>query len=365
MANDTDGVLRGVVVGCGMGGSSFLKGFSEMEGFELSAVVDMSEETLARVREEYGCENLYTDYGTCFAEVKPDIVSVHTYPPSHHLVVEEALKHDPKGLITDKPLGDTVAHGRRIVELIKERGLPVQVPHGHALKPAAEQAMHRVWEGAVGTLRTVEIQCVNWDIMSAGIHWLHYFVLLIRDDPIDWVMCATESSARTYRDGMQVGTTEIAYIQTKSGVRCILHTGDEVLVNSDFSSMSYRMIGSDGVVEWGLGRGIGNSYRIQNRENPEPRPVTPDYNQDKLKYLTVLAEQIRSGKPDYANIDASLSALELVCAAYIAGEKQVKIEFPWDDARVAALKKDEEYWPGKPYPGTGGGRDGKTYRKYE
>jgi len=360
----TTDVLRGVVVGCGMGGSSFYKGLAEMDGFELVGLADVSSEALQQVGGATGCKCVYTDYAQCFADLKPDIVCVHTYPPTHHEVVREAVKHGVRGMITDKPLGDTVAHGREIVDLLKTANIPVQVPHGHALKPAAEEAMHRVWAGDIGTLRTVEIQCVNWDIMSAGIHWLHYFVLLIQDDPVDWVMCATESSARTYRDGMQVGTTEITYVQTEAGVRGIMHTGDEVLVHSDFGNMSYRIVGSHGVIEWGTGGPLQNSYLIQNKDHPEPIEVVPDYQQDKLKYLTILGDQIRRGEPDYTNIEASLRALEIVCATYPASKFRCKINLPWNDAEIAALECDEPFWPGVPYSGTGGGRDGKTYRKY-
>ncbi len=360
----TSDTLKGVVVGCGLGGSSFIKGLHQMDGFELVGAADASPDALQRVKDQTGCTQLYTDYRQCFSELKPDIVCVHTYPPTHHEVVQEAVKYAPKGMITDKPLGDTVAHGREIVDVLKAARIPVQVPHGHALKPAAEEAMHRVWAGDIGALRTVEIQCVNWDIMSAGIHWLHYLVLLLRDDLVDWVMCATESSAKTYRDGMRVGTTEITYLQSKAGVRGIMHTGDEVLVNSDFGNMSYRMIGSHGVIEWGTGGALQNSYLIQNAEHPTPTEIVPDYQQDKLKYLTILAEQIRSGKPDYTNIEASLQALEIVCATYPASKCQCKIHLPWDDAEIAGLTPDDPFWPGMPYDGVGGGRDGKTYRKY-
>ena len=248
------------------------------------------------------------------------------------------------------------------MDSIKSRGLPVQVPHGHAIKPAAAEALDRVWNGDIGVLRTVEIQCDNWDIISAGIHWLHYFATLIHNEPVDWVMCATESSTRTYRDGMQVGTTEVTYIQTKKGERCIMHTGDETLVHSDFESLSYRIVGSDGIVEWGLGGPHGDSYFIQGRRHPTRERITPGYQRSKLEYLEALARQIADDQPDYGNIEASLYALQLVCGAYLSSRYQQKICIPWNAEEVARLERDEPFWAGIPYEGRGGGRDGKTWR---
>jgi hypothetical protein len=184
-----------------------------------------------------------------------------------------------------------------------------------------------------------------------------------RRNPIAWVMGSTESSTRTYRDGMQVGTTEIAYIQTEAGVRCCLHTGDEVPVSGDFVGMCFRMVGTHGFIEWGTGGPLHNSYRILNAASPEGEIVTPDYKQGKLAYLTRLAAEIRAGTPDYTNIDASQLALQMVCATYLSSRSQQKVRFPWDQAQVDALVPDAPFWPGVPYNGSGGGRDGKTWRQ--
>ena len=63
--------------------------------------------------------------------------------------------------------------------------------------------------------------------INAGIHWLHFFVTLTRNEPLDFVMAICDSSTRTYRDGMQVETMAITYAQTHSGIRVVMNTGDD------------------------------------------------------------------------------------------------------------------------------------------
>lgn len=347
--------LRAVVVGYGDGGSTFVEEFAQNDRFQLVGVADLRKEVRERTEKQFKGTKAYESYADMFAELKPDIVSVHTYPPSHHIVVREALKHSPKGFITEKPLGDTVEHGAEIVESLKKKGIPAQVPHSFAINAVGNEVRKRVYAGDIGDLRVIEIQNKDWDFMNAGIHWLHSFVLLTRNEPIDFVMAATESSTKTYRDGMQVETTGVSYTQTRSGIRCIMQTGDDTLVLSESGGLSYKIIGYNGIIEWGKG-----GYYIQSPKHPSRTFIEAKSGYTKAHYVNILADEIESGKADYSNMDASLTALQIVEASYLAGKFQQKITFPWDPKKIAALKRDEVYWPGVPYPGHGGGRNGKV-----
>ncbi|MCK4401276.1 Gfo/Idh/MocA family oxidoreductase [bacterium] len=357
----SDDKLRAVVIGCGGGATSFLKALSCHKRYVLAGAADLNKDVLKNVKHEYNCPNVYTDYTKMFSEIKPDVVCVHTYPPSHHLIVREVLKHPVRGLITEKPLGDTVEHGREIVKNIKAKLLPVQIPHGNVLIPRGKEVLERVKNGQIGDIQIVEIQNRYWDFINAGIHWFHYFIMLTGNEDIDWVMCATESSTKTYRDGMRVETTGVSYIKTASGKRCICNIGDEVDVAGSFDDLSYRIIGTEGIIEWGNGGEFAKGYFIQNKEYPVREYVKATSKGNKTDYLDILADEIENGRPDYRNIDASMTALELVEASYLSSKYGQKILFPWNKGKIAKLKTDDEFWPGIPYDGKGGMRDGKTF----
>ncbi|MBW7462313.1 hypothetical protein K0U00_50505, partial [Paenibacillus sepulcri] len=102
-------------------------------------------------------------------------------------------------------------------------------------------------------------------IINAGIHWLNFFVKLTGNEPLDWVMGQCDTSTRTYRDGMQVETAAITYAQTRSGIRVVMNTGDDVLVAREGKETLFRLVGTHGLIEfWGW----ENGYWLLNHEHP-------------------------------------------------------------------------------------------------
>ncbi len=54
--------------------------------------------------------------------------------------------------------------------------------------------MQRVYGGEIGAIKLIEIQCTGWDIINAGIHWLDFVVMLLKNEPFELVMGACDSS---------------------------------------------------------------------------------------------------------------------------------------------------------------------------
>jgi predicted dehydrogenase len=155
---------------------------------------------------------------------------------------------------------------------IQHRQLPIAVPHGLLVNGAPLEIISRVRRGEIGELKLVEIQNSRWDIINAGIHWLDFFVTLTGNEEMDYVMAICESSSRTYRDGMQVETTAVTYAQTKSGIRVVMNTGDDVLVNRAGKDTLFRLVGTAGQIEfWGW----ENAYRILNADFPDGHIMSP------------------------------------------------------------------------------------------
>ena len=59
---------------------------------------------------------------------------------------------------------------------------------------------------------------------------------------------------------------------------------------------------------------------------------------------------------DYSIPESSLSALEICEGAYVSNRGRCKVTFPVDEF-VPPVEPDWD--PGRPYGGTGGGRDGR------
>ena len=184
---------------------------------------------------------------------RTDIVCVSTYPPSHKTVTLEALKMPLKAILGDQRLGHSVASGRRILDAVKQRNIPMATPHGLMVKRCPLEIIERTQNGEIGELKLIEIQSPEWDIIDAGIHWLDFAVNLNAGSDVRSVITACDKTTRTFRDGMQdVETTAVTYVQLFNGFGIVMQTGDWIRSNGRRDGVTFRMIGDSGQIEfWG------------------------------------------------------------------------------------------------------------------
>jgi predicted dehydrogenase len=347
--------LTACVVGGGSGGRLSIKGLLDSDRFELAAVADIDPAVRKELGERLPGVKVFSSHEKMFAACPTDVVCVSTYPPTHEPVAMDALQLSLKGILVEKPLGDTAASGRRTLVAIQDRHLPMAVPHGMLVHATPLDILSRVRRGEIGELKLLEIQNNRWDIINAGIHWIDFFVTLTGGEEMDYVMAICESSTRTYRDGMQVETTGVTYAQTKSGVRVVMNTGDDVCVNREGKAALFRLVGTAGQIEfWGW----ENAYHLLNAEFPEGRTFTPAPlpGTAHQRHLEHMAGMIDSGKVDYTIPEGSLVALEICEGAYVSSRHRCKVTFPVDKFVPPA---PPDWDPGRPYSGQGGGRDGR------
>jgi predicted dehydrogenase len=353
--------LTASVIGGGFGGGLSLQALAASNDFDLIAVTDLRPEICQALEVKFPGLRSFTDHREMFAACPTDVVCVSTYPPSHEAITLAALelpRETPlRGLLVEKPLGHAVASGTRILEAIRARNLPVVVPHNLLAKDASLQILERVRAGEIGALRLLEVQCAPWDVINAGIHWAHFFVMLTQSDPLEWVMAMCDSRSRTFRDGMQVETMAVTYAQTQAGVRLVMNTGDHVNVDpaaGDFETL-FRIVGTHGLIEYPA---WSDRYRLLNAKHPHGEDIhVPDGPvTGHRRHLEQLAAQIHSAQPDWTMIESSLLALELCEGAYLSHQHRAQVRFPIDEV-VPPLSND--WQPGQPYSGAGGGRDGR------
>jgi predicted dehydrogenase len=349
------GRLTASVVGAGAGGTLSMVALRDSDRYELVAVADISPKARQIAEERFSGIRTFDSHEAMFAACPTDVVCVSTWPPTHESVTMDALELSLKGILVEKPLGHTADSGRRILMSIKQKQLPMAVPHGLLVNAAPMEIISRVWKGEIGELKLVEIQNTGWDIINAGIHWLDFFVTLTGNEEMDYVMAICESSSLTYRDGMQVETTAVTYAQTRSGIRVVMNTGDEVQVNRTGKSTLFRLIGTAGQIEfWGW----ENAYHILSAEFPTGQMISPQElpGTRHQRHMDHMADMIASGNTDYTIAEGSLLALEICEGAYISSRHRCKVSFPVDEFSPPI---ESDWDPGMPYGGSGGGRNGR------
>ena len=348
-------VYSACVIGAGVGGNLSMAGLAASSRFRLMAVADVREEALQAVKTKYSDVQTYTSYQQLFESCPTDVVCVSTWPTSHTEITQAALQLPLTGILVEKPLADNSQDGHRLLEAIQAKKLPMCVPHNLLVLPHARQIIDRVQSGQIGDLKLIEIECSGWDIINAGIHWLNFAVMLTRDEPIDLVMAAVDRRTRTYRDGMQVETLAVTYVQTHSGLRIVMNTGDYVKIAEPGKGTIFRLVGTLGTIDfyaWESG------YRILNTEFPNGQQIEVETGSrtGHQLHLENMADQMDKGVADYTIPQASLTALEICEAAYLASKHSCAVTLPLAEF---VQPPDSDWNPGKPYSGSGGGRDGR------
>jgi predicted dehydrogenase len=320
-----------------MGGRLSLGALQSSPLFALSGVADLREDVRMALQKDFGGLATFSNHTEMFNTLQPDVVCVSTYAPTHEEVTLAALELPSlKGILT----------------AIAGRGVPVVVPHGMVAKATPPEIIGRVQAGEIGRLVLVEIQCKGWDILNAGIHWLHFCRMLTPQDAPVSVHCAMDVSTKTYRDGLQVETAATTSIVHSSGLRVILHTGDETPINVAGKAFVFRLVGEKGTIEfWGWENGyLFNGELV----TPKEFPTTGH-----RRHLENLAAQCHGAPHDNTIPTASLEALELCEAAYLSGNHGVQVALPLANFVPPDTKLD--WVAGQPYSGVGGGRDGRQF----
>lgn len=348
-------IYTAAVIGAGMGGKLSMKAAAASERFHLVAVADWWAEARQEVETLYPGIRTFATHQELFAAVPVDVVCVSTWPPTHLTVTQDALALPLRGILVEKPLADNTADGRTLLDLVRAKGLPMVTPHGLLVAEHVRQIMARVRGGEIGELKLIEIQCSGWDIINAGIHWLNFVVVLTQQAPVDFVLATCDTSTRTYRDGMQVETVAVTYVQMQSGLRVVMNTGDDVKISEPGESTLFRLIGTKGTLDFYAWK---SRYRLCNAQFPHGQiiEVDPGTRSAHQKYLERLADQIDNNRPDYTWPDSSLIALELCEAAYLSNQHRCTVTLPLSHFTPPGHATWE---PGKPYGGQDGGRDGR------
>lgn len=345
------------VVGCGSGGRLSLNALVASDRYQLVAAADLRDDVRVALEKDFPGIRTFASAREMFDTCPTEVVCVSTYPPSHKEIALEALRLPLKGILVEKPLGDTARAGREIVEAIRKRNLPMVVPHGLLVAPHGLEILQHIHNGDIGRLVLMEIECGGWDIINAGIHWFNFFVMAVRNEPMGFVLAACDTSTRTYRDGMQVETEAVTYVQTRSGVRAVMHTGDEVRTILPEIRILFRVVGTKGMIEFA---GWKSEYRLWNGAHPkgDTIKVNPGAKRSHQIHLENLSTQMDKGHPDYSVAESSLTALELCEGAYLSHRYRCKVSLPLSEFKPPELAA----WnPGQPYSGKSDGRDGRQF----
>ena len=349
------GRLTASVVGAGTGGWLSIDALATLNEYQLVSVADIRPDARKAVATRFPGIRTFEHAADMFSECPADVICVSTYASTHEQIALQAVETPVRGLLLEKPLSHDAAGARRLLGAVKMLGLPVVVPHGLLTRGTPLEVKRRLQAGDIGQIRMVGIESRGWDLINAGIHWLHYTLSVLDGEEVSDVLAAVDSTTRTYRDGLQVETESAVLARTTAGTRILVNSGDYLPTSHARKEAVFRFVGTGGVAEFcGWDPGFQMISASAGDEHPglPPEPALIGH----ARYLHDLAGMIATGARDYAGAERSVAALEVCEAAYLSARLGCNVTLPLSEF---VAPEPSGWQPGSPYDGQGGGRDGR------
>ena len=157
--------IRVLVVGLGNMGMSHARAYAANKGFEIAGLCSRGIETREDLKLEFPGIPLFADYVGALKALKPDAVSINTWPDTHAAYAKMAFKAGCH-LFIEKPLAGTVAEAEEIVTMAETAGKKLVI--GYILR------VHPSWIKFVEVGKTLGkplVMRMNLNQQSSGVQW--------------------------------------------------------------------------------------------------------------------------------------------------------------------------------------------------
>ena len=170
--------LRVLVAGCGNMGTSHARAYHQMPEFEIVGLVSRTPASRERLSKELGGYPTFADFHEALQLTRPDVVSINTYPETHAEYATASLEAGAH-LFMEKPLANTVAEARAIVDLAKSKNKKLVI--GYILR------VHPAWTKFISIAQTLGkplVMRMNLNQQSSGDQWKTHKELMKTMSPI-------------------------------------------------------------------------------------------------------------------------------------------------------------------------------------
>ncbi len=170
--------IRVLVVGLGNMGLSHARAYKTITGFEIAGLCSRGIEERKDIAVEFPSAALFSDYAESLKVLKPDAVSINTWPDTHAAYARMAFEAGAHVFI-EKPLADSVSEAETIAALAKAKGKKLVI--GYILR------VHPSWIKFVEVGRTLGkplVMRMNLNQQSSGAQWQVHKQLMNSISPI-------------------------------------------------------------------------------------------------------------------------------------------------------------------------------------
>lgn len=319
--------------------------YQSLDSCEIIACADVVEENARAFADTYGIEKVFLDYRAMLAEMRPDVVSICTWPHLHELMVQDACRAGVRAIHCEKPMADTWGGARRMAEVAGQVGVQLTFNHQRRYGAPFVMAKRLLDDGAIGTLTRLESECGN--IYDTGTHFIDMFSFYNGEQPAKWVLGQIDYRQENLVFGAHCENQQVVLCEYANGVFGLIMTGAG---GANPVGAVSKLVGTDGVIEVGVVNGPPLRYRSAG----EKAWTVLDTGGESIHGPGFIQRAIADAvacllEGHRCQLDArnALIATEIIFAAYESSRRRGRVDFPLDidDNPLASMVEDSSLTP--------------------
>jgi predicted dehydrogenase len=178
------------VIGYGYWGPNIVRNLISLEGSQVVAIAEISQEARARAQRAYPGIKITANASEVITSTETDAIAVVSPVWTHYELTKAALENG-KHVFVEKPFTSTAAQGEELIALAERKNLKIMVDHTFLFTGAVRKIKQLLDEGALGNLYYYDSTRVNlglfqhdvnvlWDLAPHDLSIMDY---LINGDP--------------------------------------------------------------------------------------------------------------------------------------------------------------------------------------
>ena len=257
------GQLNVAVIGCGVWGGNHARVYNTLPDVKLAAISDIDARRVQHASEMYGTSG-FTDTLQVLQDPNIEAVSICTPTCTHEYIASKALD-EGKHVLVEKPMTDTVAGAKDLIEQASDQGLNLMVGFVERFNPAVRETKRLIDDGEIGDVIMAYARRVSRRpkrvgdigvVKDLGIHDIDVINYLMGAKP-ETVYAHCGSIKHKFEDyanislgfkGDRSANIETNWLTPKR-VRSLTVTGSEGIIGVEYTSQELRIEKDDHIRE--------------------------------------------------------------------------------------------------------------------
>ncbi len=217
--------LRAAIIGYGGIGPDHLDSYELCGLSNVVAISDINAGALAGALRRKTYLKAYRDYRDLLKEVKPDVISICTWPQSHAEITRAAAEAGVKGILCEKPMALQVAEMEEMMRVCEQHGVKLAVGHQYRFNPWFTRARQLVEQGAFGEQLSIQGH-VKGVLADNGPHLFDAVRFILGDKRPVQTSCHCVRVNGGVRQGLPMEESSEGEIVFEGGARLSFVTGE-------------------------------------------------------------------------------------------------------------------------------------------